>query len=252
LLDEDDQKGVAHETRRNCPNLAAARSGWLIYGCRSAYTGEVAEVIWRLGEEISLYIDNLPGDTALPPLQGRVIGPHDLTRFDLFHPTVIPVLTPGYRYTIEAEARAHGLTHFPKLIDPTAVVARTATIGDGTVLNALAVIGARSHLGRFVHVNRAASVGHDVAVHDFATLGPSCVVAGGVVIERGVFVGAGAVLTPSIRIGANAMINAGAVVTKDVQPNAVVAGNPACVKREAAGGYNDVVVPDPSGNPPSR
>ncbi|MDX2160886.1 MAG: DapH/DapD/GlmU-related protein [bacterium] len=46
-------------------------------------------------------------------------------------------------------------------------------------------------------------------------------------IEAGAIIGAAAVLLPGVRIGARALVGAGAVVTKDVAPRAVVAGNPA-------------------------
>ena len=46
-------------------------------------------------------------------------------------------------------------------------------------------------------------------------------------VERGATIGANATLLPGIKIGADAMVGAGAVVTKDVPPCAVVAGNPA-------------------------
>jgi len=36
---------------------------------------------------------------------------------------------------------------------------------------------------------------------------------------------------PGVTVGENAVVGAGAVVTKTVPPNVVVAGNPACVIR---------------------
>jgi len=48
-------------------------------------------------------------------------------------------------------------------------------------------------------------------------------------IERGASIGANATILPGVRIGSNAMVGAGAVVTKNVPPNAVVAGNPAAI-----------------------
>jgi UDP-2-acetamido-3-amino-2,3-dideoxy-glucuronate N-acetyltransferase len=48
-------------------------------------------------------------------------------------------------------------------------------------------------------------------------------------VKRGASIGSGAVLLCGITIGERAMIGAGAVVTKDVPPGAVVAGNPARV-----------------------
>ena len=47
------------------------------------------------------------------------------------------------------------------------------------------------------------------------------------VLERGSSIGANATILPGITIGSNAMVAAGAVVTRSVPPNAIVAGNPA-------------------------
>lgn len=46
-------------------------------------------------------------------------------------------------------------------------------------------------------------------------------------IGHGASIGAGAVVLPGIRIGARSMVGAGAVVTHDVPPRAIVSGNPA-------------------------
>jgi UDP-2-acetamido-3-amino-2,3-dideoxy-glucuronate N-acetyltransferase len=47
------------------------------------------------------------------------------------------------------------------------------------------------------------------------------------VIEGGAAIGSGAVIMGGVRIGARALVGAGAVVTRDVAPEATVAGNPA-------------------------
>lgn len=47
------------------------------------------------------------------------------------------------------------------------------------------------------------------------------------IIEDGASLGGGAVILPGVRIGRRAMVGAGAVVTKDVPPYAIVVGNPA-------------------------
>ena len=46
-------------------------------------------------------------------------------------------------------------------------------------------------------------------------------------VEHGASVGANATILPGLRIGRNAMVGAGAVVTRSVPPDAIVAGNPA-------------------------
>ncbi|MDQ7799461.1 MAG: DapH/DapD/GlmU-related protein [Candidatus Edwardsbacteria bacterium] len=47
------------------------------------------------------------------------------------------------------------------------------------------------------------------------------------VIEDDVWIGAQAIILPGVRIGRGAIVAAGAVVTKDVEPYAIVGGNPA-------------------------
>lgn len=53
------------------------------------------------------------------------------------------------------------------------------------------------------------------------------VVAKKVVIEKGVWIGIGAMILPGITIKKGCIVAAGAVVTKDTQPNGLYAGNPA-------------------------
>lgn len=53
-------------------------------------------------------------------------------------------------------------------------------------------------------------------------------------VKRGASIGSGAVLLCGITIGENALVGAGSVVTKDVPPNAIVAGNPARVMKKSA------------------
>src|SRR5580704_7309851 len=50
-------------------------------------------------------------------------------------------------------------------------------------------------------------------------------------VKRGASIGSGATLLCGITIGENAIVGAGSVVTKDVPPETIVAGNPARVKK---------------------
>jgi maltose O-acetyltransferase len=53
-----------------------------------------------------------------------------------------------------------------------------------------------------------------------------------IVIKDNVWIGASATINPGVTIGNNVVVGAGAVVTKDVPDNVVVAGVPAKVIRE--------------------
>ena len=58
-------------------------------------------------------------------------------------------------------------------------------------------------------------------------------------VRKGASIGGNATILPGITIGSMAMVGAGAVVTTDVPPNAIVYDNPAIIK-----GYTDIKVKD--------
>ncbi len=51
------------------------------------------------------------------------------------------------------------------------------------------------------------------------------------IIKRGASIGSGSTILSKITVGENAVVGAGSIVTKDVPPNTIVAGNPARVLR---------------------
>jgi acetyltransferase-like isoleucine patch superfamily enzyme len=50
-------------------------------------------------------------------------------------------------------------------------------------------------------------------------------------VKRGASIGSGATILANVVIGENAIVGAGSVVTRDVPPNTIVAGNPAKILR---------------------
>ncbi len=56
----------------------------------------------------------------------------------------------------------------------------------------------------------------------------------GLHIRKGAYIGLGAILLPGVTVGEEAVVGAGAVVTHDVPPRAVVAGQPAQLIRSLA------------------
>lgn len=70
-------------------------------------------------------------------------------------------------------------------------------------------------------------LGHDAAANHFLNLNRSITIP--VVVEDDCFIGFQAIILMGVTIGKGSIVGAGAVVTNDVPPGSVVAGNPAKV-----------------------
>jgi sugar O-acyltransferase (sialic acid O-acetyltransferase NeuD family) len=125
-----------------------------------------------------------------------------------------------------------GLLPADPLLDPSAIVATSSRLGQGTFVNAGSIIGSAGILGEHVIINRASNIGHHTILDDFVSIGPGVTLAGNVRIGRKSFVGAGSVILPGVRIGAGAVIAAGSVVRADVGDEVLVAGNPAQLRQK--------------------
>lgn len=102
-------------------------------------------------------------------------------------------------------------------------------LGQGVFLHSAGHIriGSRVGMGPFVKLLTST---HGEAGRDVAILAAPLEFAP-VVVEDDCDLGVGAILLPGVTIGRGAQVGAGAVVTRDVPPYAVVAGNPARVLR---------------------
>jgi serine acetyltransferase len=74
----------------------------------------------------------------------------------------------------------------------------------------------------------------DTNVHQLIVKGAARPRSQSVTIQDNVWVGTGAVVLPGVTVGKGAVVGAGSVVTRDVPPGAVVAGNPARIIHESA------------------
>jgi len=212
----------------------------VLYGVGSPLVDEVLESLLRLDHIVRGGVANIETDYR-PEGLAPIVGPNEIPADWPSLPVVLPFVTPGHRWTVEREALGRGFRSFLTIVDPSAGLASTAAVGEGSFVGAGALIGARSTIGRLVWVSRGSIVSHHAAFDDYAALGPGCNLCGYVSLGRGAFVGAGAVVNPQVSIGANAVVASGSVVRRDVPEHTLVAGNPAVVVAEVAG-YNEVAV----------
>jgi maltose O-acetyltransferase len=113
-------------------------------------------------------------------------------------------------------------------------VTELLSIGDRTIISGPLHVD----LGAPVRIGNGVNLGHDVWLltidHEIGSgerrCGPS--LAAPVTIEDGAWIGSRVTVLPGISVGRGAVVAAGAVVTRDVRPNTLVAGVPARFVRD--------------------
>ena len=123
-----------------------------------------------------------------------------------------------------------------------AVIDEGAVIGDGTRIWHFCHVMTGSVIGEKCVLGQNVAVGPDVTIEDDVFCGPSAVFTNvrnprafverksefrPTLVKRGATIGANATIVCGCIIGEYAMIGAGAVVTRDVAPHALVVGCPA-------------------------
>ena len=120
---------------------------------------------------------------------------------------------------------------FVTAIHPSAQVAKSSSIGPGTVIMAGVVVNPGCTVGESCILNTASSLDHDSRMDDFSSLAPHSVTGGGVRIGTCTAIAIGAVVSHSLRVGEHSVVGAGATVLKDVPDKVVAYGSPARVIR---------------------
>lgn len=122
------------------------------------------------------------------------------------------------------------------------VILEKAVIGDGCNICSHCFIENDVVIGNHVTIKCGVQIWDGITIKDDVFVGPNVTFTNDkfprskqykeplkTVVEKGASIGANATILCGITIGENAMIAAGAVVTKDVAVNTLVAGNPAKV-----------------------
>ena len=174
-----------------------------------------------------------------------------------------PTLSP--RSTASREPLPPAVIGDGTIVSTGAIVFAGTTIGSRVVLGDQSCVRERVEIGDDVVVGRGSLVENDTTIgamtkiqagayitaystlEDHVFIAPCVVTTNdnwmgrteerfgnikGPTIRRGARVGGGATLCPGVEVGEEAFVGAGAVVTRDVPPRAVVVGSPARVLRD--------------------
>src|SRR5689334_23095740 len=101
-------------------------------------------------------------------------------------------------------------------------------LGDHTSVNPYAVVRGRVHIGHGVRIGAHASlIGFNHTMEPDAPVYQQPLTSKGITVGDDVWIGSNVVVVDGVGIGDHSVIGAGAVVTNDVPPWSVMAGNPA-------------------------
>jgi len=177
-----------------------------------------------LGWDLAGFIDDRPSALEGSTIRSEVIGTFaDVDARDFTW--LIGVGDPQARRRLAAQVVLQGGV-LGQLVHPTAYVARTASLGPGTIVCPFGLVASAAMVGANVVVNTYASIGHDAIVGDATVFSPYATANGNVTLGDAVFLGTSAVVTPGKTIGSQSKISAGTVCSRSFQAGSLITGTP--------------------------
>ena len=188
---------------------------------------EVIELCEDCGYDIVGIIENnIEGFYYGLPILGKDADATSLFSYYKDCKLVITPDSPAVRKRLVDYYRKIGY-QFATVISPFAKISRSATIGEGTIIQSGVNVSSDSRIGIFCKLNTYSNVMHDNAIANFSTIAPNAVLLGHVSLGSQAYVGANSTILPGVSIGERTTVGAGAVVTHDIPSDKTVKGIPA-------------------------
>ena len=140
---------------------------------------------------------------------------------------LVAVGDPKLRKMLYEMAVAAGLHPCMPIIHPSVICGAEVAVGRGSIVCPNVVLTVNVVIHDNCLLNLACTVGHDARIRSHSVLSPGANISGNVVLEECVQVGTNAAIRERVKVGAGSVIGMGAVLLKDVPPDAVMVGNPA-------------------------
>lgn len=191
----------------------------------------VADILEAAGTPAAGFVDDYrPGATIanLP-----VLGAIESLRHVEHDAVIVAIGDNRARRELTERLIAQG-EQLANAIHPFTSIAPSATIADGVMISAGALVLPRAAIGRGVLLNTKASVDHDSVVGDFAHVSAGGTVGAKCTIGEETLIALGASVASDRTVGARTIIGAGAVVVRDIPDDVIAFGVPARVKSRRA------------------
>ncbi len=181
----------------------------------------IADSVNLSGDELLGFLDDfVEGSVMGYPVLGKIDDADDYADEASF---VIGIGDNKTRYRIASRFDLNWYT----AIHPSAIVSKSAVIGEGTVIMAGAVVNACAVVGKHCIINTLSVVEHDNVIGNFAHISPHATLLGAVKVGERTHIGGNSTIRNNTSICSGCVIGAGAVVTKSIKERGVYAGVPA-------------------------
>lgn len=190
------------------------------------------EVLWlaeRCGKTIMGFLDDTPEKQNIEILGAPVLG--YISSWPSYSECefIVAIGSPRGRKAVVDKMRLLGSPSFTTLIDPNAIVGKKVTVDSGCIICAGVICTVDIRIGSHAILNLNSTVGHESILEDFCTIAPNASISGNVHLESMVEIGTGAKIKEKTRIERGSVLGMGSVLTKDVEAEKIVVGNPARV-----------------------
>lgn len=188
---------------RACIDVIQANGNYIVAGVVLPTNGSAAEVMGYPVVGIDAELDRL---VAQYPMVLVAIG---------------QIGSSAPRLRIYRQLKSLG-ANLPIVQSPNSYLARSAIVGEGSILMHYSLVNAGATIGVNCIVNSHALVEHDVAVGDHCHVSTGAILNGCVSIGPGSFIGSGAIVREGVKVGTNVIVSAGVRVFRNQPDGAVV------------------------------
>lgn len=164
-----------------------------------------------------------------------IIKFEDLLQSKNEYEVVISVGEPASRKALFDKLKKENIA-IATLVDPTAIISPTASIGEGTIVNEYVLIHCNVKVGKNCLMQPYSTFGHGSVTGDHCVFSSRFSPGGDCSFGDCVFCGMQSTVKEKLTIGNNAVVSMGACVFQDVAADSVVIGNPARTSIKNASG----------------
>ena len=191
--------------------------------------GHWLETVWlanRCNRLVKGFLDDTDMKQNKSYMSVPVLGKIDQYRRFIDCDFIVAIGDCRYRALIVDKLQEFSEVTFATLIDPTAIVGSGSIIGSGSMVSAGSVITVNVSIGKHCILNINSTVSHGCKIGSFSTIAPNASIAGDVTIGEYVELGMNSSIREKLTVQSGALIGMGSVLTKNVEKNSVMIGNP--------------------------